>query len=182
MIYGYSNNKIGINFTNFNKKKFSKGAHLVIKTKLKSYIFTNNELKNSLRIFSKNNKSNQGISDYSYEYKNLNKTKNDLEKRLLIVNKTIVFPANLVVSITTNSFDVIHSWFVPGLGIKMDCVPGRSTHHTFIFNIIGIYFGQCAEICGRFHHHMPISAAVLHFEMFMLWWHNIYIKKYYKHK
>ena len=44
----------------------------------------------------------------------------------------------------------------------MDCVPGRSTHHTLFIDHPGLYYGQCAEICGRFHHHMPIKVAALH--------------------
>ncbi|MBL7934610.1 MAG: hypothetical protein JNM51_02230 [Bacteroidia bacterium] len=50
----------------------------------------------------------------------------------------------------------------------MDCVPGRSTHHTFYIDNIGFYYGQCAEICGRYHHHMPIRLCALPFEHFVV--------------
>lgn len=50
----------------------------------------------------------------------------------------------------------------------MDCVPGRSTHHILNIENIGFYYGQCAEICGRFHHHMPIKLCFLTFEHFMV--------------
>ena len=81
----------------------------------------------------------------------------------------LVLPGSSHVNIITNSYDVVHSWFVPGLGIKMDCVPGRSTHHYFYFDCYGVYYGQCAEICGRFHHHMPIKVAITSLEYFKLW-------------
>lgn len=50
----------------------------------------------------------------------------------------------------------------------MDCVPGRSTHHTFYIDNVGLYYGQCAEICGRFHHHMPIRVCALPFDQFLV--------------
>jgi len=54
----------------------------------------------------------------------------------------------------------------------MDAVPGRSTHHTLYIDHPGIYYGQCAEICGRFHHHMPIKVAAIQWEHFLLWWYH----------
>jgi cytochrome c oxidase subunit 2 len=51
----------------------------------------------------------------------------------------------------------------------MDCVPGRSTHHSLNIENNGFYYGQCAEICGRFHHHMPIKICSLPFEHFLIW-------------
>jgi len=95
-----------------------------------------------------------------------------LSKRLLRVKKTLVIPTHVNITAITNSYDVVHSWFIPGLGLKMDCVPGRSTHHTFYVDNAGFYYGQCAEICGRYHHHMPIRVCALPFEHFLLWWNN----------
>lgn len=90
-------------------------------------------------------------------------------QRLLHTTSTLVLPTKLNITVITNSYDVIHSWFIPGLGLKMDCVPGRSTHHTLFIDQPGLYYGQCAEICGRFHHHMPIKVAALQWEHFLLW-------------
>jgi len=95
-----------------------------------------------------------------------------LSKRLLRVKKTLVIPTHVNITAITNSYDVVHSLFIPGLGLKMDCVPGRSTHHTFYVDNDGFYYGQCAEICGRYHHHMPIRVCALPFEHFLLWWNN----------
>lgn len=91
-------------------------------------------------------------------------------RRLLRTKRTLVLPAHTNLTIVTNSYDVVHSWFIPGLGIKLDCVPGRSTHHSFYLDNIGFYYGQCAEICGRYHHHMPIRLCALPFEHFVVWW------------
>lgn len=93
-------------------------------------------------------------------------------QRLLHTTSTLVLPTKLNITVITNSYDVIHSWFIPGLGLKMDCVPGRSTHHTLFIDQPGLYYGQCAEICGRFHHHMPIKVAALQWEHFLLWWYH----------
>lgn len=93
----------------------------------------------------------------------------NLARRLLRTKRTLVLPAHVNITLVTNSYDVVHSWFIPGLGIKLDCVPGRSTHHTFYIDNIGFYYGQCAEICGRYHHHMPIRLCALPFEQFLVW-------------
>lgn len=93
-----------------------------------------------------------------------------LARRLLRTKRTLVLPAHVNITVITNSLDVVHSWFIPGLGLKMDCVPGRSTHHSFYIDNVGFYYGQCAEICGRFHHHMPVRLCALPFEQFLVWW------------
>lgn len=100
-----------------------------------------------------------------------------LSKRLLRTRRTLVLPVNLNMTVVTNSFDVIHSWYLPGLGLKMDAIPGRATHHSFYIDNVGFYYGQCAEICGRYHHHMPIRVCALPFEHFLLWWYNFGLPK-----
>lgn len=100
-----------------------------------------------------------------------------LSKRLLRTRRTLVLPAHVNITAVTNSYDVVHSWFIPGLGLKMDCIPGRATHHNFYIDNVGFYYGQCAEICGRYHHHMPIRICALPFEHFLLWWHTFGLPK-----
>lgn len=100
-----------------------------------------------------------------------------LSKRMLRTRRTLVLPAHVNITAVTNSYDVIHSWFIPGLGLKMDCIPGRATHHSFYIDNVGFYYGQCAEVCGRFHHHMPIRICALPFEHFLLWWHTFGLPK-----
>jgi heme/copper-type cytochrome/quinol oxidase subunit 2 len=96
---------------------------------------------------------------------------------MLRTKRTLVIPAHVNITIISNSYDVVHSWWIPGLGIKIDCVPGRSTHHTFFVDNVGFYYGQCAEICGRYHHHMPIRVCALPFEHFLIWWHSFGLPK-----
>lgn len=122
-------------------------------------------------------------------YKNFknNKNRNELSnqifnKRLLRVTRTVVLPAHVNLTAITNSFDVVHSWFIPGLGLKMDCIPGRSTHHTFYIDNVGFYYGQCAEICGRYHHHMPIRICALPYEHFLVWWNYYGVKRFMRGK
>lgn len=93
-------------------------------------------------------------------------------KRMLRTRRVLVLPTLINLTLITNSFDVVHSWYIPGLGIKMDCIPGRSTHHTIFIDHAGFYYGQCAEICGRQHHHMPIRLCALPFEHFLVWWYH----------
>ena len=100
-----------------------------------------------------------------------------LSRRLLRTKRTLVLPAHVNLTAITNSYDIVHSWWIPGLGLKMDCIPGRSTHHTFYVDNVGFYYGQCAEICGRFHHHMPIRLCALPFEHFLIWWHSFGLPK-----
>jgi len=97
-------------------------------------------------------------------------------QRLLNVDNILILPTKHNITFITNSFDVVHSWFIPGLGLKLDCVPGRSTHHSIFVRTPGFYYGQCAEICGRFHHHMPIKLCFLPFEHFILLWNHFYFR------
>jgi heme/copper-type cytochrome/quinol oxidase subunit 2 len=100
-----------------------------------------------------------------------------LSKRMIRTKRTLVLPAHVNITTITNSYDVVHSWFIPGLGLKMDCIPGRATHHSFYIDNVGFYYGQCAEICGRYHHHMPIRICALPFEHFLLWWQSFGLPK-----
>lgn len=130
-----------------------------------------------LRVLVKN-KFFKTISDQAatlnYKFLKKDKKHNDLipvplARRLLRTRRTLVVPAHINISLITNSYDVVHAWFVPSLGIKLDCVPGRSTHHVMYIDSTGFYYGQFAEICGRYHHHMPIRICALPFEHFLLW-------------
>jgi heme/copper-type cytochrome/quinol oxidase subunit 2 len=81
----------------------------------------------------------------------------------------IALPIETRLHILASSKDVIHSWAVPGAGIKIDCVPGYSSHRVTIFFLSGIFYGQCMEICGRYHHWMPITVFFLKSDAFLLW-------------
>jgi heme/copper-type cytochrome/quinol oxidase subunit 2 len=81
----------------------------------------------------------------------------------------IAMPTEIRLHILASSKDIIHSWAIPGAGIKIDCVPGYSSHRVAIFLLSGIFWGQCMEICGRFHHWMPIVVYFMKRDMFFLW-------------
>ena len=155
--------------------------------KLRMFVFPSNKRydnKTYTYIEQFSNKSN--IDKYNlYTGVKNNKYKNEmipvtLARRLLRTKRTLVLPAHINITLITNSYDVVHSWFVPGLGLKIDCVPGRSTHHSLYIDNIGFYYGQCAEICGRYHHHMPIRVCALTFEHFMLWWQTRGLPRMYR--
>jgi hypothetical protein len=81
----------------------------------------------------------------------------------------VALPIEIRLHILASSKDVIHSWSIPSAGIKIDCVPGFSSHRVAIFLNSGIYWGQCMEICGRFHHWMPIILYFMKRDLFFLW-------------
>jgi cytochrome c oxidase subunit 2 len=68
-----------------------------------------------------------------------------------------VVPINTQIRTLITAADVLHSWTVPALGVKVDAVPGRLNQVNFLTNRPGLFFGQCSEICGANHRFMPIS-------------------------
>nr|QCW07963.1 cytochrome c oxidase subunit 2 [Aleyrodidae sp. JXCHN01] len=89
--------------------------------------------------------------------------------RLLEVDNSFVLPLYIKVRLLVSSFDVLHSWTVPALGVKVDSVPGRLNQLNFTCSRLGIYFGQCSEICGANHSFMPIVAEVVSAGAFSSW-------------
>jgi cytochrome c oxidase subunit 2 len=83
------------------------------------------------------------------------------EPRLLGVDNIVVVPVNKVVEVETTGADVIHSWALPQLGVKMDAVPGRLNHTWFKATQTGTFYGECSELCGARHAFMPIEVKVV---------------------
>lgn len=81
--------------------------------------------------------------------------------RLLGTDNPIYVPVNKVVQVETIGADVIHSWAMPQMGVKMDAVPGRSNHTWFKATKTGVFYGQCSELCGARHAYMPIELHVV---------------------
>lgn len=81
----------------------------------------------------------------------------------------MALPIEIRLQILASSKDVIHSWAIPSAGIKIDCIPGYSSHRVMIFLVSGIFWGQCMEICGRYHHWMPIIVYFMKRDLFFLW-------------
>lgn len=87
--------------------------------------------------------------------------------RLLETDHRIVVPVIAPVRILVSAEDVIHSWAVPALGVKIDAVPGRLNQTAFITIRPGVFYGQCSEICGANHSFIPIvveAVPLTHFE------------------
>ena len=77
--------------------------------------------------------------------------------RLLLTDNVLVLPVNTHINFLITSDDVIHSWAVPSLGIKVDAIPGRVNQATVFIKRPGYYVGQCSELCGVGHFEMPIN-------------------------
>lgn len=75
---------------------------------------------------------------------------------LLEVDNEVVVPINKKIRFLTTAQDVIHSWWVPALGVKKDSIPGFINETWATIEEPGVYRGQCAELCGRNHGFMPI--------------------------
>nr|AAT97378.1 cytochrome c oxidase subunit II [Micropsectra junci] len=89
--------------------------------------------------------------------------------RLLDVDNRIVLPINNQIRILVTATDVLHSWTIPSLGVKIDANPGRLNQTNFFINRPGLYFGQCSEICGANHSFMPIVIESVPSNFFISW-------------
>ena len=76
--------------------------------------------------------------------------------RLLEVDNRLSLPIKSHVQVTVTAADVLHSWAVPSLGIKVDACPGRLNQTSIFIKRPGVFYGQCSEICGVNHGFMPI--------------------------
>nr|YP_009775999.1 cytochrome c oxidase subunit II [Mitjaevia protuberanta]YP_010117064.1 cytochrome c oxidase subunit II [Gunungidia aurantiifasciata]QJA16309.1 cytochrome c oxidase subunit II [Mitjaevia protuberanta]QPM99277.1 cytochrome c oxidase subunit II [Gunungidia aurantiifasciata] len=120
---------------------------------------------------------------WSYEYSDFKKIEFDsymkpsnelelMEFRFLETDNRVVLPFNIQTRILMTSTDVIHSWTIPALGIKVDACPGRINQGNILMNRPGLFYGQCSEICGANHSFMPIVVESINTNMFMNWLKN----------
>ncbi|MEA2915908.1 MAG: cytochrome c oxidase subunit [Bradyrhizobium sp.] len=93
----------------------------------------------------------------------------DKQPRLLGVDNEMVVPVNKVVRVQTTGADVIHSFAVPAFGIKIDAIPGRLNETWFKATKLGMFYGQCSELCGKDHAFMPIAVRVVNDQEFAAW-------------
>jgi cytochrome c oxidase subunit 2 len=91
------------------------------------------------------------------------------EHYLVEVDNPVVVPVGKKVRIITTANDVIHSWWVPALGIKQDAIPGFVRDTWFKADRPGTYRGQCAELCGKDHGFMPIVVEAVTPEQYAAW-------------
>nr|UFZ13737.1 cytochrome c oxidase subunit II [Protosialis americana] len=120
---------------------------------------------------------------WSYEYSDFLNTEfdsymipyNEMETngfRLLDVDNRIILPMNTQIRILVTAADVLHSWTIPALGVKIDATPGRLNQTNFFINRPGLYYGQCSEICGANHSFMPIVIESIPTNIFINWIKN----------
>lgn len=114
----------------------------------------------------------QGISFFSNlstPYEQIQNKQDKGEWYLLEVDKPLVVPVNKKIRFLVTSNDVIHSWWVPELGIKRDAIPGFMYEAWAIIDKPGTYRGQCAELCGINHGFMPIVVNAVTEDEFNQW-------------
>nr|AML26317.1 cytochrome c oxidase subunit II [Hydrophilidae sp. BMNH 1274335] len=108
----------------------------------------------------------------SIEFDSYMKQTNDLilsSFRLLDVDNRIILPFNAQIRMMVTAADVLHSWTIPSLSVKIDATPGRLNQISFIMNRAGLFFGQCSEICGANHSFMPIVLESISPVYFIKW-------------
>lgn len=91
------------------------------------------------------------------------------EPYLLAVDNPVVVPVGKKIAVEMTSADVIHSWALPALGVKRDTVPGKLNVTWFMAEKEGIYYGQCSELCGKFHGFMPITVKAVSPDVYEAW-------------
>jgi cytochrome c oxidase subunit II len=89
--------------------------------------------------------------------------------RLLAVDNPMVIPAGKKIRILTGSSDVIHSFFIPSLGVQRYAIPGRTIELWLMADKPGVYYGECNQICGQDHSRMPIAVRAVSDTDFKTW-------------
>uniref|UniRef100_A0AAU6W8B1 Cytochrome c oxidase subunit 2 n=1 Tax=Cephea cephea TaxID=880218 RepID=A0AAU6W8B1_9CNID len=91
------------------------------------------------------------------------------DNRLLEVDNCLVIPIQSHVRVMVTAADVIHSFAIPSLGVKVDAIPGRLNQSDIFLKRPGLFYGQCSEICGSNHSFMPIAVRGVSLETFINW-------------
>jgi cytochrome c oxidase subunit 2 len=89
--------------------------------------------------------------------------------RLLTTDTAVVLPVETTIRLLTTASDVIHSWAMPSLGIKLDAIPGHINETWMRIEEPGMYYGQCSELCGDYHGFMPIMIRAVARDEFDAW-------------
>lgn len=96
----------------------------------------------------------------------------DLESgqfRLLEVDNKLIIPVDCHIRLIVTGSDVLHSFAVPSLGIKLDAVPGRLNQVSILAERTGTFYGQCSELCGVLHGFMPIAVEAVSIQDYLAW-------------
>jgi cytochrome c oxidase subunit 2 len=76
---------------------------------------------------------------------------------------------NTHIRVLVTAADVLHSWAIPSLGIKLDACTGRLNQTSVFILRKGLFFGQCSEICGVGHANMPIAIEAVSVNEYITW-------------
>lgn len=106
------------------------------------------------------------IQSYMEVGEYLNFAEGDL--RLLETDDILILPTNLHLRLIITSMDVLHSFAIPSLGIKIDAIPGRLNKIDIFIYRMGVFYGQCSEICGVGHGFMPICLYAISYLNFLI--------------
>lgn len=87
--------------------------------------------------------------------------------RLLNVDNSLILPYLTKIRIIISRVDVIHSWTLPSVGVRVDAIPGRLNQIFLLFNRVGVFTGQCSEICGANHRFIPIIVNTVTRSLFL---------------
>ena len=112
------------------------------------------------------------VSGESIEFDSYMIPDSDLELgqfRLLDVDNRVVVPTDTHIRLIVTGADVIHSFAVPSLGLKIDAVPGRLNQTSMLAERTGLFYGQCSEICGVYHGFMPIVIEAVPVQEYLAW-------------
>lgn len=121
------------------------------------------------------------VGAWTYEYPDLGDIRFDahlLDRKtaqayrqpyLLAADYPLEVPVGRTVELRITSADVIHSWSVPSLGVRMDAIPGRINRVWFKATKLGLYYGMCSEMCGSRRDYMPIAVKVVSGAEFKGW-------------
>jgi heme/copper-type cytochrome/quinol oxidase subunit 2 len=88
-------------------------------------------------------------------------------RRLLTANRSLALPDTALTKALITGCDVIHSWTLPGLGVRIDAVPGKVYALKVPFKYYGVFNGQCSEVCGLRHAYMPIAVNFVTYSFFI---------------
>lgn len=97
----------------------------------------------------------------------------DGQLRLLDVDNNVVIPVDTNIRFIVTGQDVIHSFAVPSLGMKVDGIPGRLNQAATIAEREGLFYGQCSELCGILHGFMPICVEAVSPEKYLEWMESV---------
>jgi heme/copper-type cytochrome/quinol oxidase subunit 2/ribosomal protein S6 len=132
-------------------------------------------IQNSLVLFDLFEYNKKGIKYDSYIVNDKNLIPGSY--RILETDLPLIFGIKQHIRLLITSSDVLHSFAVPALGIKMDACPGRLNQLEFFLRRKGRFYGQCSEICGVNHSFMPITVLGVEYDEFKQYFLEFHLKK-----